>query len=170
MDRYIEYAVKKNITMQDRTPVVVAVLVMVVGFTIWGFKPGALGPTIMILGIVGVVMAINRQSKEYEYIFVNEDCEIARIVNATSRKNVYSFNGSEIKSIHPYTSMRYDNCKQAHRNMEILNYTSANEEQKEHWYAFINEGRNRPQAIILELNEKCEAYIKDVYKEKYQAD
>ena len=71
LEGYAEYAVQKKLKAKDRMPVVASVLAAVVGFVIWMFVSGPVGPLVILAGIVCTVITVSRQEIEYEYIFVN---------------------------------------------------------------------------------------------------
>ena len=124
-------------------------------------------PSILIIGIALTIITATRQELEYEYIFVNGDCEISKIVKRSSRKKVYEFEAGKIQKVLPYTSILFDNERQAHPDMIIRDYTSCFPDRKEKWYAFINNSKNRTEAVIVELNDKCIEHVKLFYKNKY---
>ena len=55
-------------------------------FGIWTIYGGWVGPSILIIGIALTIITATRQELEYEYIFVNGDCEISKIVKRSFRK------------------------------------------------------------------------------------
>lgn len=71
---------KRKLKAKDRMPVVASAALMVVGLAIWTFIAGWVGPSILIIGIALTIITATRQELEYEYIFVNGDCEISKIV------------------------------------------------------------------------------------------
>ena len=85
LEGYAEYAVQKKLKAKDRMPVVASAALMVVGLAIWTFIAGWVGPSILIIGIALTIITATRQELEYEYIFVNGDCEISKIVKRSSR-------------------------------------------------------------------------------------
>ncbi len=167
LDGYAEYAVQKKLKAKDRMPVVASAALMIVGFGMWTFMAGWVGPSILIIGIALTIITATRQELEYEYIFVNGDCEISKIVKRSSRKKVYEFEAGKIQKVLPYTSILFDNERQAHPDMIIRDYTSCFPDRKEKWYAFINNSKNRTEAVIVELNDKCIEHVKLFYKNKY---
>ena len=96
LEGYAEYAVQKKLKAKDRMPVVASAALMVVGLAIWTFIAGWVGPSILIIGIALTIITATRQELEYEYIFVNGDCEISKIVKRSSRKKVYEFEAGNI--------------------------------------------------------------------------
>ena len=119
LEGYAEYAVQKKLKAKDRMPVVASAALMVVGLAIWTFIAGWVGPSILIIGIALTIITATRQELEYEYIFVNGDCEISKIVKRSSRKKVYEFEAGKIQKVLPYTSILFDNERQAHPDMII---------------------------------------------------
>lgn len=168
MDNYTEQILVRKPAARERLMMVGSVAVIVVGVCIWLlFNKGGIGISLAIIGGVLVAYAKKNQMLEYEYIFTNEDCEITRIVNRESRKALYSFNGGEIQRVLKYDSIKYDNLLQSDPALVIKDYTSGFKGKEDRWYVFVNNGSNRTMAIVMELNDKSEEYIKTVYKKKY---
>ncbi|MGN0390959.1 MAG: DUF6106 family protein [Wujia sp.] len=168
MDNYAEYAVKKKLVVKDRMPIVASVFAALIGFAIWAVKPGWIGPTILVLGIVFVIITSGRQEIEYEYIFLSGECEISRIVKKSSRKQIYKFDIGDVQRVHPYKSQRFKNELEANPSLQIRDYTSGYSDHEDNWYVFLNNGNNHTVAAVLELNEKCADHVRYFYKEKYQ--
>ena len=164
LEGYAEYAVQKKLKAKDRMPVVASVALMIAGLAIWTFIAGGVGPSILIIGIALTIITATRQELEYE---VNGDCEISKIVKRSSRKKVYEFEAGKIQKVLPYTSILFDNERQAHPEMVIRDYTSCFSDREDQWYAFINNSKNRTEAVIIELNDKCLEHVKLFYKNKY---
>ena len=82
-------------------------------------------------------------------------------------EKVYEFEAGKIQKVLPYTSILFDNERQAHPDMIIRDYTSCFPDRKEKWYAFINNSKNRTEAAVLELNDKSIEHVKLFYKNKY---
>lgn len=167
LEGYAEYAVQKKLKAKDRMPVVASAALMVAGLAIWTFVAGGVGPTVLIVGIALTIFTATRQELEYEYIFVNDDCEISKIIKRSSRKKVYEFGGGGVQKVMPYTSIRFDNERQANPSMAIRDFTSGYAEMKEQWYVFINNSQNHTVAVVLELNDRCVEHVKTFYKNKY---
>ena len=104
LEGYAEYAVQKKLKAKDRMPVVASAALMVVGLAIWTFIAGWVGPSILIIGIALTIITATRQELEYEYIFVNGDCEISKIVKRSSRKKVYEFEAVYMQRIAQLTN------------------------------------------------------------------
>lgn len=167
LEGYAEYAVQKKLKAKDRMPVVASVLATVVGFVIWMFVSGPVGPLVILAGIVCTVITVSRQEIEYEYIFVNGDCEISKIVKCSTRKKIYEFEMGKIQKVVPYESILFDNACQADPMLLIRDFTSGHADKKADWYAFFNNGKNRTEAVVLELNDKSIEHVKLFYKNKY---
>ena len=59
LEGYAEYAVQKKLKAKDRMPVVASVLAAVVGFVIWMFVSGPVGPLVILAGIVCNVITVS---------------------------------------------------------------------------------------------------------------
>lgn len=167
MDNYSEQIMVRKPTARERLMLVGSIVVIVIGLCIWLLlNRGSLGLSLAIIGGVCLALAKNSQFIEYEYIFTNDDCEVTRITNKSSRKTIYGFHGGEIQRVIPYNSKKYDNLLQSDPTLVIKDYTSGLKGQEDRWYVFVNNGSNRTMAVVMELDEKNQEYVKTVYKKK----
>lgn len=167
MEGYAENVVQKKLNAKDRMPVVASVVVAVIGFSVWSLYAGWVGPTILIIGIALVIYTATRQELEHEYIFVNDDCEVFKIIKRESRKQIYHFQTGSVQRVMPYQSVRFENERQANPAMVMRDFTSGYSETKDNWYVFLNNDKNRTEAVVLELNDRCAEHVKLFYKDKY---
>ncbi len=165
MDNYIEQIVIKIPGVKQRLLFVVSILLTVFGVGILLFNVG-IGAIVLAVGCYLIYYAKGFQKLEYEYVFVNSDCDIARIVNQQTRKDVYSFKGGHVHKVLPYTSVQFENELEVNRNLAIKDFTSGNQGNKDNWYMFIVDCDGKTEAIGLELNEKTKAYVDTYYKNK----
>lgn len=69
----------------------------------------SIGLLVVIIGGVLFGVFISRKETEYEYIMVNEDVDIARIIAKKSRKKMCSFSNNDVKFIAKSDSIYLDN-------------------------------------------------------------
>lgn len=164
MDTFTEQIIKAKPSAKQRMLLAGAIFVIIVALFIVMFINGSIGLSVLVLGIVLYVCAGNAQHYEYEYEITNGDCDIARITNQTSRKNVYSFVEGDVKRIMPVDSEKYRNERQVNSNMPVHNFTSRNANYKSDWYAFFVTHNGEEQVVLLELKEKALEQLKGKYK------
>ena len=167
MDNYIEQIVKKKPDAKQRLMLVGAVLVIMLGVASILFYDMSVGIMIAAAGGFLIYFAKNQQDQEYEYVFVNADCDIARISNKQNRKEVYSFKGGDVQKVLQYTSQQFDNELQANGNLIIKDFTSGDKSMQDNWYMFITNANGKTVAVGLELNEKTITYVETYYKNKH---
>ncbi len=166
MDNYIEQIIKKNPDVKQRLLFVTAVLLTVFGVATMLILNMGLGAIVTAAGGFYLYFAKNQQSQEYEYVFVNTDCDIARIINKQNRKEVFSLKGGDVQKVIAYNSKEFDNEQQAHPNIIIKDFTSGDKSKQDDWYVFITNNMGKTTAVGLELNEKTKVYVETYYKNK----
>lgn len=164
MDTFTEQIIKAKPSAKQRMLLVGAIFVIIFSLFLVMFINGSIGLSVLVLGIVLYVCAGNAQRYEYEYEITNGDCDISRITNQTSRKNVYSFVEGDVKRIMPVDSDKFRNEKQVSANMVTRNFTSRNAAYKEDWYAFFVNHNGEDEIVLLELKEKALEQLKGKYK------
>lgn len=73
-----------------------------------------LGVLLVIIFVGLCVIAVRRSRIEYEYLFINGDLDIDKIINRSSRKTVFSMNVSELELLAPEGNReleRYGNAR-----------------------------------------------------------
>ncbi|MDD6327180.1 MAG: DUF6106 family protein [Lachnospiraceae bacterium] len=170
MDSFTEQIIKAKPTFKQRMMLVGAGFIIAVGAFILLFIDGSIGLSVMVLGIVVDVVAVNSQHYEYEYEITNGDCDVSRITNQTNRKMAYSFLQDDVKRILPVDSDKYRNEIQVGTSKPIIkDFTSRNVKQKSMWYAFFVTHNGEEHIVLLELHEKAYNQMKDRYKLKFEA-
>ena len=100
-DGYVEHIVKTKTSAGIMVLIVLGAFITVVGAFFMFFVPGGaiFGLPLAVVGVIIFSLAVNRKECEFEYLFVNDDVEVARITAKSSRKQVYHFEGGEVKQI-----------------------------------------------------------------------
>ena len=166
MDNYIEQIVKKNPDAKQRLLFVGAVFVTVLGVAAMLFYDMSVGLMLAAGGGFLVYFAKNAQSMEYEYVFVNADCDIARISNKQNRKEIYSIKGGDVQKVLQYNSQQFKNEMEANGNLVIKDFTSGDKAKQDDWYMFITNDNGKTVAVGLELDDKTKVYVDTYYKNK----
>ncbi len=125
----------------------VLTIVLAVCFVIGGFLIGA-----MIVGLIlGVACGIAayfvwlNNVVDYEYVYVEKELRIAKILQKEKRKELVSYPLDKIEILVPSKSWRLDPYKG--RQMETADYSSGYEDRMEYQYTLITDNKK----ILLEL-------------------
>lgn len=165
-DGYVEQIVKGRITKGMVLLLVVGIALAATG--LFTFLISTWGLTLILIGVILIWTAVSRREVEFEYLMVNDDVEIARIVAKQSRKKLYSFDGGDVKLITKLDSIYRDNEHQANPSIVTRNFTEKSKEQKDNIYVFILNRNNHTEEVILELSEKTLAHVNYFFKGKYK--
>lgn len=111
-DFYTEQLIKKQTDMKDvLVKAVLVALTIVSALSIFMFVFGIIALIVMI--IVDVIM-FPRLKVEYEYLFVNGDLDIDKIMNKSKRKKIFSVTADQLEMLAPVGSielMQYKKVK-----------------------------------------------------------
>lgn len=167
-DGYAEHIVK------TKTPGGI-IAVMVLGLLISVFGVAAIlatggGFSFILIGAVVFSLAFSRRETEFEYLMVNEDIEVAKIIAKKSRKKMFSFSNSEVRYIVSPDSIYLDNEVRAGRNTQIKtrDYTSRDKNEKENVYVFVINRSGAAEFVYLELSDRTLDHVNNFFKGKYK--
>ena len=98
-DGYVEHIVKTKTSAGIMALIVLGAIITVVGAFFMFFVPGGaiFGLPLAVVGVIIFSLAINRKECEFEYLFVNDDVEVARITAKSSRKQMYHLSSSALQ-------------------------------------------------------------------------
>lgn len=167
-DKYIEHIVKKQASL-------LAVMAKYFAYFITAFGVYALfsstliGTIILMLGAGLIYVTGMAVDVEYEFLFVNDDCEISKIYKKSTRKKCASFEGSKVDRIACCTSDKFKNDLQIKRDWTVTKYVSGNADKEDMCYGFVYTENEKQKVAILELNDKVIDYINRVYKNKMES-
>lgn len=165
MDNYTEQIVKSKPGLVQCLMLLGSILLDAVGVFATLFF-GGLG--FLILCGAGFLTYLSARSLkfEYEYIFTNGDCDISKIINKESRKDVYELFANDVQRILPYSSDKFQNEMKINNKLSIKKFTSNNTGNQKQWYVFITKRDEKETAVVLELFPENVEYIKNIYKLK----
>ncbi len=169
MDHYVEQILKVKPGMKQYLMMAGAVLVAVAGVFFLIFVSGSLGLTLIIVGAVLIGFAANAQKYEYEYAFTNGDCDIARIINRSKRRDVYAFSEGDVLRVLRYDSGQFRNELEVNNRLVVKDFTSGSREHQDCWYAFMLSENNMTTAVVLELNAKSVRHVRAEFKTKFES-
>ena len=149
-DLYREILVKRSSTGKDKALkyLVIAVTALVIAAGILFFPPLILGG--IVLGILDYYFVLPNFDLEYEYLYVNGDIDVDKIMSRQKRKKAASFDLAELEICAPTGSHELDSYLSG-GNAKIADYTSGEENVKS-WTVICNHNGERTGAM-LELDE-----------------
>ncbi len=168
MDNYVEQIVEKLPSMKQKLALFGAIFVTAFGVTMIFFYNFSIGVAVIAVGAFLVYLAKMYQAMEYEYLFVNGDCDVAAIINKSNRKNIYSFKVGDVTRVLPYYSLKFQNEIEVNAELSIKDFSSGYDEKKDKCYVFLANVKGGTVAIILELNEKSMEHAEVFYKNKIE--
>ena len=169
-DGYAEHIVKSKTPISVLLGMALGIVTIIAGFGSFMMVPGmaALGLLITIIGAVIFGLFVSRKETEYEYIMVNEDVEIARIVAKKSRKTIYTFCNGDVKLITKDGSIYLDNEQQQNSSIKVRDFTSKDSAYEEGVYVFVVNKNGRTEFVKLELSDKTIDHVNNFFKGKYK--
>lgn len=161
-DSYREILVKKETTMGDKLKkaglIGVTALCVVSGILISPiFLIGAL-----VFGILSCVL-IPRLDLEYEYLYVNGELDIDKIMSKQKRKKCSSYDMNMLEILAPSNSHALDSYRNK-QGLKVKDYTSCNE--KVPSYTLIFNLDNGQEMVKLELDDAVIADIRRIAPRK----
>ncbi len=100
-------------------------------------------------GILALILAVlaglaafymgRLSSVEYEYLYLDKEINVDKIMNKSNRKRVASYSLEKMDIIAPYSSHRLDGHKA--RNLSVKNYGAADNDEENKDYAFVYENK-----------------------------
>ena len=147
-DLYSEVLVKKERTWKDKL-VKGGLIALVVIFAVVGIVIPILFFVAIALGIAAYFI-IPGTDLEFEYLFVNGELDIDKIMSKSKRKRVKSLNLSECDLMAPVNSHRMDYYN-SNQKMKVLDYSSGNPQHKR--FAIITRDSAGTCQIIIEPDE-----------------
>ena len=139
-DYYTEQLVKKQAGMKDIVIKAALVAVTIVSVLIVFLFP---------FGIIlpGLAVMFRRLNVEYEYLFVNGDLDIDKIMNKAKRKRMFSANVNDLEILAPADSIEVRQYQKA----KTYNYSSGSGQAA--LYALVVSERGEQKKIIFEPND-----------------
>ena len=144
-DYYTEQMVKKQADMKDMLIKAVLIAVTIVSFLIvLMFPVGLILPVAM---IVLDVFMFRRLNVEYEYLFLNGDLDIDKIMNKAKRKKQFSMNVADMDLLAPA------DAAELHQYQNARTYDFSSRTGQAKLYALIVSGQGEKKEIIFEPND-----------------
>lgn len=128
------------------------------------FFIGVMNPVFLLIAAaagVGAYFAGLYASLEYEYLYVDREISVDKILNKTRRKKVERFEVDRIEILAPIQSWHLDNYR--NRQFKVTDYSCGVEEKPDRRYAMIYDGGRK---VILQPNENMVKAIQSVAPRK----
>ncbi len=146
-ETYVEVLVKRKAPIYMSFLKILTIM-MTVCFVLLG---AVIGPAI----IIGVVMGIAayfiylNADVEYEYLYVDRELSIDKIMAKSKRKRILSFDMGKMEVLAPIHSHQLDSYK--NRKAKVMDFSSGEVKQPDRRYAFFYDGTTQ---VIIEPNEE----------------
>ena len=154
-DVYVEWLVPRKRSLTDNIIRVTAVLMTVACGVLWLLSLNTLIFIVtLVLGVI-TFFAFNRTDVEYEYIYVNGELGIDRILAKSRRKRIATFDTGRVEIIAPLNSYHLDGHK--HKKYRELDFTSGIRTENSHIFVmYYAEGKK----VLLEPNRELMTALK----------
>lgn len=144
-DFYTEQLVKKQATMKDVfIKALLVALAIVSVFAVFMFPLAIIVPVIV---IAVVVFLLRKLDVEYEYLYVNGDLDIDKIMHKAKRKRIFSTNISNMELLAPEGTPELNQ----YHNAKVLDYSSGRADVKR--YVFVTAENGQVTKLIFEPND-----------------
>lgn len=164
METYVECMVKKK-----ASGLMSALKVLLIGITVITGLLGFMG--LIVFLIVAVVAGVGayfvslNANLEYEYLYVDKQLTVDKIMARTRRKKVETFDLERMEILAPIKSWHLDDYR--NRQLKDVDYSSGVEQQPDIRYSMIYNGEKR---VIFEPNAEMVAAIKSIAPRKVFTD
>ena len=159
MDTYVECLVARKpsglLTFLKNLLVVVVVICLLLSSAIW---------ILLLVGLaalVGVYFAGQYAKTEYEYLYVDKEITVDKIMNKSRRKRVEKFEVDHIEMFAPINSWHLDSIK--NRELKITDFSSGVEEKPDKRYVMIYRGNRK---VIFEPSREFVQALRNVAPRK----
>lgn len=164
METYVECMVKKK-----ANGLMSALKVLLIGITVitglFGFMGLIVFLIIAVVAGVGAYFVSLNANLEYEYLYVDKQLTVDKIMARTRRKKVETFDLERMEILAPIKSWHLDDYK--NRQLKVVDYSSGVEQQPDIRYSMIYNGEKR---VIFEPNAEMVAAIKSIAPRKVFTD
>lgn len=159
-DTYVEWMVKRvpSMPMKILKVVLITVTVIAVLFAMIGLLPAFV---VAIAAGIGAYFAHMNANLEYEYLYVDKELTIDKIMAQTKRKRIAQFDLERMEILAPIKSWHMDDY--AKREIKTVDYSSGVEQQPDKRYVMIYNGEKK---VILEPNEALVKAVQSIAPRK----
>ncbi|MCI9488510.1 DUF6106 family protein [Lachnospiraceae bacterium 48-42] len=144
-DFYTEQLIKKQTTMKDVFIKAFLVAIAIVSvFVVLMFPVAIIVPIIV---IAAVVFLIRRLDVEYEYLYVNGDLDIDKIMHKAKRKRIFSTNIDNMELLAPEGNEGINQF----RNAKVVDYSSGSADARR--YVLVVADNGQVTKLVFEPND-----------------
>lgn len=164
METYVECMVKKKANgLMSALKVLLIGIAVITGLL--GFMELIVFLIIAVVAGVGAYFVSLNANLEYEYLYVDKQLTVDKIMARTRRKKVETFDLERMEILAPIKSWHLDDYK--NRQLKVVDYSSGVEQQPDIRYSMIYNGEKR---VIFEPNAEMVAAIKSIAPRKVFTD
>lgn len=164
METYVECMVKKKANgLMSALKVLLIGIAVITGLL--GFMGLIVFLIIAVVAGVGTYFVSLNANLEYEYLYVDKQLTVDKIMARTRRKKVETFDLERMEILAPIKSWHLDDYK--NRQLKVVDYSSGVEQQPDIRYSMIYNGEKR---VIFEPNAEMVAAIKSIAPRKVFTD
>ncbi|MGN0431214.1 MAG: DUF6106 family protein [Lachnospiraceae bacterium] len=163
-ETYVECLVKTESPLLARFLRIVLIMITVV-FGVLTLMGYVLALIIAVLAGIGAYFAHLSANIEYEYLYLDKELSVDKIMAQTRRKKVATFEIERMEVLAPVKSYRLDNYR--NRTCKETDYSIKREEQPDRRYVMYYDGN---QKIILSPSEEMVKAIRNVAPRKVFTD
>ena len=161
-DTYVEVMVDRK-----TSPLLGAARIILYALAIVCFMMGLFGSGVFFVGAIAFALVayfvLPNFDLEYEYLYIDKEISIDKIMQKEKRKHVLSVDLSRMEVIAPVNSHELDQYKA--RGVKTYDFTSGNEDARV--YSVVYEsGKNGTTMVNIEPNEEMLRAIKNVFPRK----
>ena len=144
-DYYSEQLVKKKADIKDMLIKVLLIAITLLSVLVVFIIPA--GIVIPVIMIVVDVFVFKRLDVEYEYLYVNGELDIDKIMHKEKRKNAFSANVNDVELLAPTGASELS----AYQGIKPVDYSSCDQDAKT--YELIVTANGEKKRVIFEPNE-----------------
>ena len=164
METYVECMVKKKANgLMSALKVLLIGIAVITGLL--GFMGLIVFLIIAVVAGVGAYFVSLNANLEYEYLYVDKQLTVDKIMARTRRKKVETFDLERMEILAPIKSWHLDDYK--NRQLKVVDYSSGVEQQPDIRYSMIYNGEKR---VIFGPNAEMVAAIKSIAPRKVFTD
>lgn len=152
-DFYTEQLIKKRTDGKD-----IAMKVLLIVLTVISFFVAFLMPFLMLLPILFIVLDVflfRRMDVEYEYIYINGDLDIDKVMHKERRKHMFSVNVNDMELLAPEGSFQL----QSYRNGRVYDYSSGNPSSPNRFVLVFSRSGERGKVIFEPNSDLVEGFF-----------
>jgi len=163
MDSYVECLVKRKTSTVLNVLKVIMVGIMLVSVLLSSLN--VLFLLLSLLMLVGIYFVSLYSKTEYEYLYVEKEITVDKIMNQSKRKQAEKFDLNEMEIFAPINSWRIN--PDAHSDWKVTDYSTGEIKKPDRRYVMIFAGKRK---VIFEPSEEFVKVMKDEMPRKVFTD